>query len=256
MCAGEPDTAEIDKDVGDSVYHEFVYVSGKKVRQFVPARPAWWRSLRTRKVGASLKFMPVEVSLEAEPADVGDDDRKLERLMRYLEESGRYYTVPDVVPGEWIMFDGRIGFTSLDTHSVRGAVLFCEAEPMTLTTPRIMLHGSAHHIVSSIGPTRAAAAEYSLLTAGSVAEIIEAASHARRSRMVGQLLDGAEHGQLYKYLTAYFHDVACTDEYRAFAPHLGGHAKVTAVLHPPDLPFSVILASPLYVRYERVEPEP
>lgn len=240
------------------MYHEFVYVSGKKVRQFVPARPAWWRALRAKKVGASLKFMPVEVSLEAEPSEVGDDDRKLEKLMRYLEESGRYYTVPDVVPGEWIMFDGRIGFTSLDTPPVRGAVLFCESEPMTLTTPRIMLHGSAHHIVSSIGPAQVPGAEggYSLLTAGSVGEIIEAAGNARRSHMVGQLLDRPDNGELYKYLTAYFRDVACSDEYRAFAPHLGGHAKVTAVLHPPDLPFPVILASPLYVRYERVEPEP
>lgn len=244
------------------VYHEFVYVSGAKVRQFVPARPAWWRGMRARKLGVNLKFSPVEASLEVEPSEIGDDDRRLAKLMQYLETSGRYYTAPDVVPGEWIMFDGRIGITSVDTPPVRGAVLFCEAEPFALTTPRIMLHGSSHHMAPGVSPTPAEGpvtgedGGYSLLSADGVAAIIEAASNARRSERAhafGAFLDRPAHenSELYQHLAAYFREVACVDEYRDFAPYLGGHAKVTAVLRPQDLPFPVVLASPLYVRYER-----
>jgi hypothetical protein len=161
-----------------------------------------------------------------------------------------------------VMFDGRIGITHLDTPPACGAVLFCEAEPLAVTTPRIVLHGSAHHVVTSASSLPAGDPEtcqdggYSLPAATSVAEIIDAIGNARRPdrvRGLRQIFDRAAEvdSDLQQNLATYFREVVCTDNYREFSSYLGGHARVTAVLRPPRLPFPVVLASPLYVRYER-----
>lgn len=244
------------------MYHEFVYVSDAKVRQFVPAKAAWWQGMRAKKLGAKLKFSPVEAALEVEPSEIAADTKKLHNLIRYLEESGRYYTEPDVIPGEWVMFDGRIGIAHVDTPPVQGAVLFCEAEPITVTTPRIMLHGSARHLEPGMAPLPARDqgvgedGGYSVPTPSCIAEIIGAINNPRSPDLVRRfrhVFDRSAHvnTELWQNLTIYFREVACTGNYREFSPYLGGHARITAVLRPPQLPFPVVLASPLYVRYER-----
>ncbi len=48
-----------------------------------------------------------------------------------------------------------------------------------------------------------------------------------------------------------FREVAGTSSFLDAAPFLGGCARVTTVVRPPNLPFPVVLASPLYVRHER-----
>ncbi|MEV2224513.1 SAVMC3_10250 family protein [Nocardia vinacea] len=242
------------------MYHEFIYRSGDKVQQFVPSKAWWWQRLRAKKVGAAMKISPVEASLEVEPSEVGSDDRKLRKLIGYLEESGRYYTDPGVGPGEWVMFDGRIGLAHVESPPERGGVLFCEAEPTSVMTPRIVLHGSGRHLVATASSPMPRDAEpnreggYSLPT-GAV-DLIEKLTDSRgrdRSRQFWQFLDraGNENRDFHSNLATYFREVACTEEFRDFAPYLGGHARVTAVFHPPQLPFPVVLASPLYVRYER-----
>ncbi|GAA3431797.1 SAVMC3_10250 family protein [Kutzneria kofuensis] len=243
------------------MYHEFVYVSGEKVRNCVPMRTAWWQGLRVRKLGAGLKFSPVEASLDVEPTAIAEDDRRLGKLMEYLDGSGRYYTEPDVDRGEWVMFEGHIGMALVDTEPAPGAVLFCEAEPLAVTTPRIVLHGSAQHLRASVSPTTGGAPPerrggYSVATHANVARILDAASKAHRAAPPGglrRLFGGSaeDSTDLEQNLATYFREVACTAEYRDFAPYLGGHARITAVLRPPSLPFPVIMASPLYVRYER-----
>ncbi|MER7246995.1 SAVMC3_10250 family protein [Kribbella sp. NPDC000426] len=242
------------------MYHEFVYLSDEKVRQFVPIEAAWWRGLRAKKIGAGLGMTPVEASLEVEMAEVAGDDRKLPRLIRYLEESARYYTEPDLIPGEWVMFDGRIGIAHLDAPPAVGAVLFCEAAPITVETPRIILHGSARHFrpgtaLDADTSTVRQAGGYSLPSG--LAPILESANRAGRGRQhLGMLREvfnrsTTPDSDLNVNLTKYFHDVACSGEYLDVAPYLGGLARVTAVVDPPRLPFPVVVASPLFVRYER-----
>ncbi|MFC8043923.1 SAVMC3_10250 family protein [Nocardia sp. NPDC057353] len=240
---------------GVSVYNEFAYCSSDKVRQFMAPKSHWWERLRATKVNAGLKVSPVEAALEVEPAVVGGDQRKLEKLVKHLEERGRYYTEPDVYPGEWVMFEGWIGLAHVEADPAAGGVLFCEAQPLTVATPRILLHGSGKHLQFAA----AAAAEhgrpggYSLATGGiNLLETLTAAHRAGAERTLRRLLDRVADGtEPHRDLTTYFREVACGNEFRDTAPYLAGHARVTAVLRPPGLPFPVVLASPLYVRYER-----
>ncbi|MEV6392460.1 SAVMC3_10250 family protein [Nocardia xishanensis] len=241
------------------MYHEFVYLSGDKVQQFVPAKAWWWQRLRAKKAGAALKVSPVEASLEVEPSEIGGDERKLRKLIEYLEESGRCYTDEGVGPGEWVMFEGRIGLAHVESPPDRGGVLFCEAERADVTTPRILLHGSGRHLMAAgrstpPGGETETQGGYSLPTgAVDLIEKLTGSGTEQRSRDFWLFFGRSDNEghDFERKLSTFFQEVACTAEFRDFAPYLGGHARVTAVVHPRQLPFPVVLASPLYVRYER-----
>ncbi|MFE2996152.1 SAVMC3_10250 family protein [Nocardia sp. NPDC059246] len=242
---------------GADLYHEFLYLSDPKVKQFVPVKASWWQRMRMRKISAKAKFTPVEVGLDVDLADVVASEERIRQLIEYLEESSVDYTDIDIEPGQWVVFEGRIGIAHLDAPLVPGLALFCEAEPITVTTPRIMLHGSARHVASSrLAPETADRPGGYSVSLGATKEILEALFAARGSGTVRSLRHflnppANEDTDFRQNLTTFFREVACSADFREFAPYLGGHARVTGVVHPPQLPFPVVLASPLYMRYER-----
>lgn len=116
------------------MYHEFLYISGSKIDNFVPAAASWWRNLRLRKISAKAKVTPVEAGADFELADIAGNEQRLRNLIADFEHGCVDYTDPDIENGEWVMFEGRIGIAHLDDDPA-GAVLFCQAEPLSVTTP-------------------------------------------------------------------------------------------------------------------------
>lgn len=240
--------------------HQYVYLSDAKVRQFIPDDVPWWRRMRAKKMAGGAKVSGVEVSLELEPEELG---RRADLLNRLIEEVAlsRWYTEPDVHAGEWVFFDGRIGYqvTGPDLHS--GAVLFCEAGDLTGTTPRILLHGSARHLIVTGGPAPARTTALAPAPGGfseydgakSAVEAVGRSSMSAPERAFWRLFDRATASgeALPQHVGTLFREVAGTDAFWDAAPYLGGCARVTTVVRPPNLPFPVVLASPLYVRHER-----
>ncbi|MEJ2856030.1 MULTISPECIES: SAVMC3_10250 family protein [unclassified Saccharothrix] len=241
------------------MFHEYVYLSDAKVRQFIPADAPWWRRMRAKKLAGAAKVAGVEASLELEPSDIARKAELLNRLVEHITLTGRWYTDRDVRAGEWVFFEGRIGYQVTGPDPQAGAVLFCEAGEPTGATPRIVLHGSARHLVTGgAAPTRTAVAP----TPGGFSEfdgaksVVEAVGRSAMSvpeRTFWRLFDRstATGDALPHHLRTLFREVAGTDSFLDAAPFLGGCARVTTVVRPPHLPFPVVLASPLYVRHER-----
>ncbi|MGW0055622.1 SAVMC3_10250 family protein [Nocardia nova] len=239
------------------MYHEFLYISGSKIDNFVPTAASWWRNLRLRKISAKAKVTPVEAGADFELADIAGNEQRLRNLIADFEHGCVDYTDPDIENGEWVMFEGRIGIAHLDDDPA-GAVLFCQAEPLSVTTPRIVLHGSARNVATNPAASSQShdrPGKYSV-SVGATEQVVKALVDANGSDKTHGLRNlfkpsTKEPTDLEHNLGTYFREVACSPKFREFAPYLGGHARVSGVVHPPQVPFPIVLASPLYVRYER-----
>lgn len=236
------------------MFHEYVYLSDAKLRQFVPSEPSWWSRIRVRKFGGKARIASLETSVEMDVADAADTE--VRKLIDHLAGDAQWYRRDGLIPGTWVFFEGRIGYRSLPG----GAALFCEAGGWDRTSTRILLHGSANHLV---GRTAVAAA---VQPNGSYSDIddVPSALHSAVVKSVRPEDEGAFWGRLGRrrdpmpwpvglagQVEAVFRQVACTDEYFDAAPYLAGCARVSTVVRPAGLPFDVVLASPLFVRHAR-----
>lgn len=232
------------------MFHEYVYLSDAKLRQFVPSEPSWWSRLRVRKLAGKARVASLETSVEIDVGDVADAE--VRKLVDHLSEDAQWYRQDGLLPGTWVFFEGRIGYESL----TGGAALFCEAGGWDKTSTRILLHGSATHLV---GRTAVPAPDQ---PQGSFSHIDDVPSvlHSAMVKSVPQGDERAIWGRLGRrrapadlpsQVEALFRRVVCTDSYLSSAPFLAGCARVSAVVRPAGLPFGVVLASPLFVRHAR-----
>jgi hypothetical protein len=240
------------------MFDEYVYLSNRKLRQFLPSDPSWWSRIRAKKLGG--KAAGVEVSLEFEPAEVAVSEARLRKVSDYIEEISRPYEDPGLTAGEWVYFEGRIGYQPLDG----GAVLFCQSGELTPGGNRIVLHGSADNLVGVGGgavSTVASAGGHS--NPGSATSVLEAAlgrvdpldvADRRFWRRFTDNAPSAPFGgyeSLTRHVEKLFSEVAGTDWFHNYSPFLAGCARVTAVVESTALPFDVVVASPLFVRSAR-----
>ncbi|SFR22902.1 hypothetical protein SAMN04488564_106407 [Lentzea waywayandensis] len=233
------------------MFNEYVYASQNKVRQFVPVDESWWSRLRVRKIAGKVRVAPLETSVELEPVGATLSDGDLEQLVEHLSAESRWYRDDDLIPGTWVHFEGRIGCQALP----EGAAIFCEAGGLEKTTTRIMLHGSAANL---LGTTPSVAPEGSRFSHfGAASSVVESAL-ANAALPVGEQKFwgpfGRSRGQvpgsaLAEHVGTLFREVACHDWYYDESPYLAGCARVSAVVRPQELPFAVVVASPLFVRH-------
>jgi hypothetical protein len=241
------------------VFHEYVYLSNDKVREFLPSEQSWWSRIRTKKFGGKAGGAGVEVSLEFEPSEAAASHARLEKIRDHISEVGRWYQEDDLTSGEWVFFEGRIGYQALE----EGAVLFCESGGLTAGNNRIVLHGSAANLVgrtvTAAAPTSVPAGGFS--DPGGAASVLEAAIGRTTALEVAERLfwrqftdpkkPFASRDSLDRHVKTLFTQVACTDSFRNHAPFLVGCARITTVVKPSSLPFGVVVASPLFVRRAR-----
>ncbi|MEV7095928.1 SAVMC3_10250 family protein [Amycolatopsis sp. NPDC051045] len=233
------------------MFHEYVYLSDAKLRQFVPSEPSWWSRLRVRKFAGKARVASLETSVEIDVADVADAE--VRKLIDHLGEDAQWYRQDGLIPGTWVFFEGRIGYQSLP----EGAALFCEAGSRDKTSTRIMLHGSANHLV---GRTAAGQPNGSYSHIDDVPSVLHSAvaksvlpgdERAIWARLGRRHAPAPRPAELADQVEAVFRRAACTDSYFDAAPYLAGCARVSAVVRPAGLPFDVVVASPLFVRHAR-----
>lgn len=125
---------------------ELVYLSKRKLRQF---DLGWWRDLRAR-VKATIKPPGIELTVET---DVRRSDLAvLDAVIAALERSDRapVWFTEDVQPGQWVRFEAPMSYTTIGT-----AIVFLDVDEQSQAYPsggqvRLMLHGSAVHLVEVI----------------------------------------------------------------------------------------------------------
>jgi hypothetical protein len=210
---------------------ELVYLSDRKLAGFHPEPRRRRPSLRgelgvpgVAKVGAELPAAPPEVpGLDAVLAHLTGTPGKL-----------RWYTEPELRPGQWIQFEALLGQVTLASPVDEG-VLFTDHlgdEPGTL-----LLHGSTEHLIDE---ERFAAGNR------------ERASRARYVRDLLRELARVDGGtEVETHRTGWADGIQQLDWFlgREVEPRtatwLGGVARVT--VDTADL--GLVVASPLYVEY-------
>jgi len=141
---------------------EFVYISNRKLTQFMPdAPPPWWRrKLLRAEIKTPLGSIGVDAG-EASPDDIPAS--KLSEVIRDIEAHARWYEESDLEIGEWIFFEVKLAYHIIDendaykyTYNRRrqagrksrtredqpAAVVFVSAD----SPIQLMLHGAAKHL--------------------------------------------------------------------------------------------------------------
>lgn len=248
-----------------NVYDEYVYLSDDKVAQFIPRDVRWWSKIRAKKFTGKAGIGGFEASAEFESVDLARMGGHLDKLERHILEFSRWYEEQDLVPGNWVSFEGRIGCQVTDRDPARGAVLFCQAGSLDEPSRRIVLHGSAEHLVRATPANQTASSGLARSNPGysrsdGLPLILEAVGDAALpdteqtfwrtfSSPPGRSTPALD--TLPQRLETLFTDIVGTETYLECAPYLGGCARVSRVVNLPTLPFDVVVASPLFVRYQR-----
>ncbi|MEW2162513.1 SAVMC3_10250 family protein [Streptomyces sp. NPDC007084] len=122
-----------------------IYLSDGKLRQFLPSR----RVPRTGALKLATPFGGIDI--DAPVAD-GEQDRlrRLDQVDRHLNRTARWYAEPDLRPGQWVQFEAPLRCVTLN-GAYRNLVLFSDPAPGEVpaheTDCRLLLHGSAHHLL-------------------------------------------------------------------------------------------------------------
>ncbi|MFJ3925939.1 SAVMC3_10250 family protein [Streptomyces sp. NPDC090022] len=247
---------------------EFIYVSDAKLSQFVPqgARAPRARALRlTTPVGG--------VDLDA-PAPDGEQSRlrQLDRVDKHLEKSARWFEEPGLRAGQWVQFEVLLRCVALN-GPYRHMVLFADPapgeEPDHAGDCRLLMHGSAHHLLGRLpvpidGPlledieggaslgttfvTRAGEAVHALaLQPGARADETDPAAPSPAHGHAGPALPGAGVRALLNALDA-------APELVGTASWMRGYARVTRSFGPEATGTRCLVATPLTVEFVHEAP--
>ncbi|WP_190097319.1 SAVMC3_10250 family protein [Streptomyces griseoflavus] len=223
---------------------EVIYLSDRKLSQFLPGlRSVWPR----QRVSFSTPFGGVEVD---PPPGAGPDlrGRHLTRVVRRIEESARWYAEEGLRPGQWVAFEAPLNYFALE--SVDPAMVFFADTPARDRTVRLLLHGSAEHLITGLLPRVTdgtpesgelvrdligsdASAPGALLAA--LSDDLGAGANGRRPSLITALRG------LLERIDARTHPET--------AAAMRGYARVTTGFTGGDGP-GLIVASPLYVEYD------
>lgn len=138
---------------------ELVYLSEAKLAQFLPQKPPWWARLgRNARVEVST---PVgSVDLYAGEPMAKPTTAHLQAVIAKIETEAKWLNDPEVCPGQWVQFEmpmnyiivssvnlpGR-GLRSVIVEGETGPLLFLDSNDTQARGPRLLLHGSARHLL-------------------------------------------------------------------------------------------------------------
>lgn len=126
---------------------EFVYLSDGKLNEFQP-EPRRPLPVIKLHAGGSLAGLNVE-----SPVSDGARERRrhLKRVEKEIALHASWYTEPTVGPGRWVRFEAPLTWATLRGR-YQDLVLFVDpapdsAQPVTAARRRLLLHGSARHLL-------------------------------------------------------------------------------------------------------------
>lgn len=239
---------------------ELVYLSNRKLRQFDLGRKLRLRARLKAVIKAPLGLG--ELAVEAEKPQGSPPG--LDAVLAALENSDRapIWFTEALQPGQWVHFEAPMSFTT-----IRRAVVFLDVERQSAAYPsggevRLLLHGSAEHLVGSDSPPHTSVEELSEQAATRsdihADEFASLFNHFIRlieyRALQGIEVDDDPAWPFSRHIPGSGLDYALpTLSHNLHLPYtaawMAGYARVTAVVRRSHLPHSVVFATPLYVEH-------
>ncbi|MFI9742106.1 SAVMC3_10250 family protein [Streptomyces sp. NPDC052494] len=239
---------------------DVIYLSVGKLRQFLP------EPRRAPRAGALRVSTPFGIGVDVDAqADDGEQGRMrhLRQVQQHLEETALWYEDPGLRPGLWAQFEAPIRCVTL-RGTYQDLVLFVDSGPASGSGCRLLLHGSAQHLLGwTPQPTDGPALEgltggdsigsVFLTRAGEVVQALSSDSDpasdpgsgpGASASPLAPALSAAGTRELLRALDAGRDDIDTT------AP-MTGYARVTALLPERYGAPPCLVASPLTVEYVR-----
>ncbi|MFD5085132.1 SAVMC3_10250 family protein [Kitasatospora sp. NPDC058406] len=238
---------------------EFVYLSETKLSQFrsdrspVPVPGA---------VGLTTPFGGVEVTARGPDAE-RLRRRKLRQVEKYLAAQADWFTAPGLRPGRWVRYEAPLRVVTL-RGSHQDLVLFVDPAPGEdpeydrESDGRLLLHGSAHHLVGGPPPAvdgpslgyhpgaETSGGSFVRTVVGEVVRALELELALENGASAGAGGSAALPGPGVRDL---LRSLDLTGPEVSTAARVAGYARVTAVLPATDAVPRCLVASPLGVEY-------
>lgn len=127
---------------------ELVYLSERKLQQFSVRKPGRWLA---RGMEGEIRTPVGGIKINSSPDR--DNQRPLvhlEKVISALESSDRapiWYTDDSVLPGQWVHFEAPLNYLCMTDDIFASAVFFIDSPSCHEEDVRLVLHGSASHLV-------------------------------------------------------------------------------------------------------------
>jgi hypothetical protein len=236
---------------------ELIYLSDRKLAQFLPSLRQLQRWPRI-----AVKTPVVDAFWEPTADDRKQQQRQLERVIAQIELSARWFADPAAGPGQWIQFEAPLN--CLVPERNRGLLFLLDRPAPTPGYPtagalRLLLHGSAAHLVPTVRPAPVATpttevevdyapdmsgpAPFTVDTVGVLLSLLGEQSSPTTDQH--QAPDGRVLRHLPDAVAAL---IAAMDArvYPETAAWMTGYARVTVTLADPT---RCVIATPLYIEY-------
>ncbi len=126
---------------------EFVYISDRKVGQFLPdprGKREWFR--RHIKMGIQTPLGSLSAELPERTSQL-DREVQLRRIIDHVEVEAQWYESRSVVTGQWIFFDALMRYGVVAGSDASSVVVFIDANRRDV---RLLLHGSSEHLAGPL----------------------------------------------------------------------------------------------------------
>jgi hypothetical protein len=125
---------------------ELVYLSDRKLEQFLPALRSMWPRPKV-----NIKTPIVEIGVEPTPEAGRSKLKQLARVIAHIERTARWFADPGAAAGQWVHFEAPLNYLVLDGGPVPGMTLFVDRATPSADYPeggstRLILHCSSNHL--------------------------------------------------------------------------------------------------------------
>ena len=232
---------------------EIVYLSQAKLDQFLETSHRRGIRLQGWRGEVRLPFASINVNA-ARPEIASEMAGRLERAVSHIETRSKWYASENLQSGDWVQFEGRIAYGVFTRRGSKIALFFTVPDPTRHSGTRLILHGSAGHILGRKPPGGRLIADEGGSSVDSFVNLLPRlpgliarldGNHPlrRMASRFGYLSAGKLQGQV-----ATVEDALSVSPLKYTATLLRGYARVTLVT---DLSYTgadkIVTASPLYV---------
>lgn len=244
---------------------ELVYLSDRKLEQFLPTLRSFWPRPKIN-VKAELVEISLDPALDAEKNRL----KQLARVIAHIEKSARWFLDPPATAGQWVHFEAPLNYLVVNRDNGDQVFFvdrsFATTDYPTGGTTRLILHCSGAHLRTENRPLRLAAppgdnvtiddgSGAGVFTADNIELLLRTLSTQRQpSDQDHRPPPAAWVEHLPTATTKLLHAIDAR-LYPETAAWMAGYARITASFAVPTSPLEgtarYIIASPLYIEYAK-----
>jgi len=127
---------------------ELIYLSDRKLQQFLPDPVPGWRRLGKLKAEVSVPLGSVSLESSAQDSQSANTAH-FKRVVRQIEQSAKWFAIDNLGAGDWVFFEERINYWHFEHSRGPAIVLFLNLGQRHSHRTRLLLHGSPEHLVGS-----------------------------------------------------------------------------------------------------------